>query len=281
MKGLVDRGGNMLHHFPIAPHWWGKADLLKTLVQRDLATKHKGSVLGNLWPLINQLSLLLIFTFVFSVILKVKPGVRGLPDNNVTFGVWLYAGLLPWTTFTSGFTQATSSVLRQANLVKKVVFPLALLPLVPVFSTFVESSLGLVILIGFTVILTQTIHSTVLLLPLIWLPQLLFTAGLGYLLAGLTVFLRDIPQGLGLLTRLWMYLTPIIYPVSILPEPLRAWVFRLNPLATITTLYRELVILGKVEHWQEWGITTVISMVIFFLGLKCYQKLRPAFADVL
>ena len=191
-----------------------KLDLLKTLVVRDLESRHKGSILGNLWPLLNQLSQLLIYTYVFSIVLKVKLSLQGLPENDLTFGLWIFAGLLSWNAFSMALVAASVSVTNQTNLVKKVVFPLALLPLVPVFSAFVESSFGLIALIVMVGLLAGTVKITLLLLPLIWLPQLLFTIGLSYLLAGLTVFLRDVPQTLGVLLNLWFYLTPLVYPIG-------------------------------------------------------------------
>ena len=197
---------------------WAKFDLLRALVRRDLESRYKGSVLGNLWPLVNQLSQLLIYTYVFSIVMKVKLTLHGIPENNFTFGLWLFAGLLPWISFTGGLTQSASSVISQPNLVKKVVFPLALLPLIPVLSIFIESSVGLMALIFFVALTTHTLHTTLALLPLIWLTQLLLTAGLGYLAAGITVFLRDIPQTLAVILNLWFYATPIIYPASAIPE---------------------------------------------------------------
>jgi lipopolysaccharide transport system permease protein len=223
----------------------------------------------------------LIFTYLFSTLLKVKLSSTGLPANSLSYGLWLFAGFNPWIAFSSGFTQAARSVLNQPNLVKKVVFPLELLPLVPVCSTFVESSTGLIVVILLVGISTQTVHNTLWLMPLVWLPQLLLTAGLGYLVASSTVFLRDIPQTLGVLINLWFYMTPIIYPISVIPEQWQTWVFWLNPLAVIAEVYRDLVLVGEVKHWGEWGVASVVSIVIFYVGLKCYQKLRPAFADVL
>ena len=261
--------------------WWVNFDLLRTLVRRDLEARYKGSVLGNLWPLVNQLSQLLIYTYVFSIVLKVKLSLKGLPENNITFGLWLFAGLLPWIAFTGGLIQATGAVVGQPNLVKKVVFPLALLPLVPILSTFIESAFGLMALIVLVALSSHTLHNTLGLLPLVWLPQLLLTASLGYFTAGLTVFLRDIPQALGVVLNLWFYFTPIVYPASVIPEAWRGWVFWLNPLAAIAEVYRDLVLVGEVKHWGEWGVATFVSILLFYASLKCYQKLRPAFADVL
>lgn len=281
IKLLVRRIFRVRRWLPLSEPWWVKFSLLRTLVQRDLEARYKGSVLGNLWPLLNQLSQLLIYTYVFSIVLNVKLSLKGLPANNATFGLWLFAGLLPWIAFTGGLSQSAASVINQPNLVKKVVFPLALLPLVPILSTFIESAFGLMALIVLAAASSQTLHSTLGLLPLIWLPQLLLTAGLGYLAAGFTVFLRDIPQTLSVVLNLWFYLTPIVYPAAVIPEAWRGWVLWLNPLAAITEVYRDLVLVGEVRHWGEWGLASAISLAVFWGGLWCYRRLRPAFADVL
>lgn len=258
-----------------------KLNLLKTLVQRDLAARYKGSVLGNLWPLLNQLSQLLIYTYVFSVILKVKLPANNLPENSFTFGLWLFAGLVPWIAFTSGFMQAANVVVGQPNLVKKVVFPLSLLPLVPVLSAFIESTFGLMALIFMLAISSDTLHPTLFLLPLVWGTQLLFTAGLGYLTSGFTVFLRDIPQTLIVLVNLWFYLTPICYPATVIPEQWRELVFWLNPMAAIAETYRDIILVGEINHPGEWAVASLISLLIFGLGFWSYRRLRPAFADVI
>lgn len=278
MYGVLHKVRNLM---PIDDPQWAKFDLLRTLVRRDLEARYKGSILGNLWPLVNQLSQLLIYTYVFSIVLKAKLSLPGIPENNFTYGLWLFAGLLPWISFTGGLLQAANSVISQPNLVKKVVFPLALLPLIPVLSTFIESAFGLIALIFFVALNTHTLHPTLALLPLIWLTQLLLTAGLGYFLAGITVFLRDVPQTLGVVLNLWFYLTPIIYPASAIPANFRNLVFWLNPIATISEVYRDLVLTGDIKHANEWGVTFLISAFVFGLGLLTYKRLRPVFADVL
>ncbi|HEY9726028.1 MAG TPA: ABC transporter permease [Chroococcales cyanobacterium] len=281
IKLVVRKVGRGRRWLPLNQQWLANYDLLRTLVRRDLEARYKGSILGNLWPLVNQLSQLLIYTYVFSIVLNVKLSLKGLPANDAMFGLWLFAGLLPWMAFTNGLTQAASSVLGQPNLVKKVVFPLALLPLVPILSAFIESAFGLMALIVLVAISSQTLNSTLALLPLVWLPQLLLTFGLGYLAAGFTVFLRDIPQTLTVLLNLLFYLTPIVYPASVIPERWRDFVFWLNPLAAIAEVYRDLVLVGEVQHWGEWGVASAIALVVFWVGFWCYQRLRPGFADVL
>ncbi len=251
-------------------------------MQRDMSARYKGSVLGNLWPLLNQLSQLLIYTYVFAIVLQVKLSLKGIAtDNSFVFGLWLFAGLVPWIAFSSGLAQASGAVIGQPNLVKKVVFPLSLLPLVPIVSSFLESTFGLMALIVFVAFLTNSVHPTLLLLPLVWIPQLLITAGLGYLTAGLTVFIRDIPQTLGVLLNLWFYATPLIYPAEMIPASFQKWVFWLNPMAAIGEMYRDVILVGSVTHWGEWGVSVAVSLVVFVAGFSCYKKLRPAFADVL
>ena len=281
VRGALGKTKKLKRFLRVSAQQWAKFDLLRTLVKRDLEARYKGSVLGNLWPLVNQLSQLLIYTYVFAIVLKVKLSLPNVPDNNFIFGLWLFAGLLPWIAFTGGLTQASNSVIAQPNLVKKVVFPLALLPLVSVLSTFIESAFGLIALIFFVALTTHTLHITLALLPLVWVTQLLLTTGLGYLTAGLTVFLRDIPQTLGVILNIWFYMTPIIYPASAIPEQFRGWVFWLNPIAAISEVYRDIILVGEVKHWSEWGVATAISAIVFWLGLSVYKRLRPAFADVL
>lgn len=261
---------------------WIKLELLVLLVQRELASRYQGSVLGNLWPLLNQLSQLLIYTYVFAIVLQVKLSLRGVQeDNPLTFGLWLFAGLIPWIAVSSGLIQASTSVVRQPNLVKKVVFPLALLPLVPIGVAFLESTLGIVLLLAFVGIFLGKIHFTLLFLPVVWIVQLLLTAGLAYWSSGLTVFLRDTPQIVTMGLNLWFYATPIIYPVDLIPDSFAWWIVWVNPMTAVAEMYRDMVLIGSISHWGELGTALVLSTLIFLSGTWVYKKLRPGFADVL
>ncbi|MGF1460505.1 MAG: ABC transporter permease, partial [Leptolyngbyaceae cyanobacterium] len=190
-------------------------------------------------------------------------------------------GLLPWLTFSNSWLQASNAVVSQPNLVKKVVFPLDLLPLVPIFSCFIENTFGLVTLIAFVAFFQQTLHLTLLLLPLAWLPLLLLSIGLGYGAASLTVFVRDIPQTLTVALNLWFYATPIIYPADLIPTNLQPFIYWLNPLAAIAEMYRDMILVGEITHWGEWAAAVAVASGIFVLGLGLYRKLQGAFADVL
>ncbi len=281
-QALAAQGARLFAALPFSHEQSAQLALLGALVQRHMTTRYKGSILGNLWPLVHQLAMLLIYTYVFSIVLQVRLELKGIEsDNSMVFGLWLFAGLLPWIMFSQGLSQAACAVISQPNLVKKVVFPLGLLPLVPVFSNFLENIFGLITLIAFVAFLQQSLPATLLLLPLVWLPLLLLTAGLGYAAAGLTVFVRDIPQTLAVGLNLWFYATPIIYPPDLIPEPLQQWVFWLNPVAAIAAMYRDVILVGEVTHWGEWAIATLISSIIFAIGWGLYRKLQLAFADVL
>lgn len=268
---------------PIQPEHLRKLELLINLVQRQLTAQYKGSVFGNLWPLLQQVAFILIYTYVFSVVLQVKLGDRGIPMENskVGFGLWLFAGFLPWSVVTGGLNKACRAVISQKDLVQKVIFPIELLPLVPVLVAFIESTVGSIALIVMLTLLTQTIYPTFLLLPLVWIPLLLFTAGLGYFVAGLTVFLRDVPQTLTVILRLWFYATPILYPATLIPVSVRPWMLYLNPVAAIVGMHRDIILVGEINHWLEWSVATAISALLFAGGFYCYEKLRPAFADVI
>lgn len=262
-----------------------KLDLLTTLVQRDLSARYKGSVLGNFWTLIQQLTQLVIYTYVFSIVLKVKLNSAHLPQsslsgNNLLFALWLFAGLIPWGAITASLIASSGSVIAQPNLVKKVVFPLTLIPLVPIVTAFIDSTIGLVMLIAALALFTQTLHWTLLLLPLVWIPQLLLTAGFGYMAASLTVFLRDIPQTIGIAISFLFYLTPIMYPQEMIPMPFRDWV-RWNPFSVISELYRDLTLWGSLQHGWEWLYLWILSAIVFWAGSWMYRRLSPAFADVL
>jgi len=298
LQAVVRRGEGLLSRLwrwlPLSVAQRGKFELLQTLVRRDLEARYKGSVFGNLWPLLNQISQLLIYTYVFSVILRIKLPLdaqsnqailfeaRGFdPDSTLLFGLWLFTALIPWIAFSTAVALSANVVVSQVNLVKKVVFPLGLLPLVPVFSSLVESAFGLAVLIVLLALITQNIPGQIALLPLVWLMQILFTAGVSYLVAGLTVFLRDVAQGVAIALNLWLYLTPVLYTADRLGE-FEPWVMRLNPLASLTALYRDLVFWGSLETLQKYGWSLMLtSLVTFFVGRGVYRKLAPAFADVL
>jgi lipopolysaccharide transport system permease protein len=266
-------------------------DLLLTLIKRDLAARYKGSLLGRFWLVLNQLAQLVVYTYAFSIVLRARPPeIQKLPlHENVAYALWLFAGLIPWTAFVAGVLPAATSVLGQPNLVKKVVFPLKLLPLVAIGTAMLESLAGVLILLtvmAFSLTAGHSLPWQALLLPLLWIPQILLMVGLGYICASLTVFIRDIPQTLGIVLNLWFYLTPIAYSVANpdLPQWLPDLVYRINPMAGIVQGYRDFLGLKLTDvpiRWDAIGYSTLIAFVIFGLGYSLYHRLQKGFADLL
>jgi lipopolysaccharide transport system permease protein len=263
----------------VAPHL-RKAALLLALIRRELDARYRGALLGRAWPLVAQAAQLLVFTYLFSAIFKVRLHLDGIGENAATYGLWLFAGFIPWTAFSTSVAQGATSVIIQQNLIKKVVFPLALLPLVPIFAAFVESLAGFAALIVLFGIVAHTVQPTIALLPIVWIPQLLLTAGLAYFFSALTVFIRDIPQALAPALLVWFYVTPVVYPSTIVP-PQMAGLTRANPMTFIVSSTRDVVIYGHGINWVAWLLYTVIAAAVFAVGFGLYRKLRPAFADVL
>lgn len=270
---------------------YSQLDLLLTLIKRDLAARYKGSLLGRFWLVLNQLAQLVVYTYAFSIVLRAKPPeIQSLPLNEtMAYALWLFAGLIPWTALVAGVLPAATSVLGQPNLVKKVVFPLKLLPLVPIGVAMLESLAGILILLtvmAFSLTSGHSIPLHALLLPILWIPQILLMTGLGYICASLTVFIRDIPQTLGIVLNLCFYLTPIVYSVSNpeLPKWLPDLVYRVNPMAGIVQGYRDILGLKLAEtaiRWDAIGYSTGIALVIFILGYSLYHRLQKGFADLL
>nr|QOL00459.1 teichoic acid translocation permease protein TagG [uncultured organism] len=253
---------------------------LGNLVRRDLAARYKGSVFGWLWPLLVQLSQLLVFTYLFASIFKVRLDVPGFPASALTYGLWLFTGLVMWNMFTAGILGAASTIVSQANVVKKVVFPLALMPLVPVGSALVEGLAGFAVVIVLAVAISHQLHAAVLLLPLVVAVQVVLTAGVAYFVAGLTVFMRDVPQMLGPLTLLAFYLTPIVYPATRIP-PSVAWIVTLNPIAITVEASRSLILTGSLSHPRALVLAAIVATIVFVAGWRFFRRVRPIFADIL
>lgn len=255
--------------------------LLRMLLRRDLDARYKATLLGKLWPFVTQAFQIALYTYVFSTIMRQQVDVPGFGNSKLSFGVWLFTGLLPWIAFSGGLTTSASAVVSQPNFVKKIVFPLALLPVVPVITALIESCFGLVPLLILVVAISHRLHPTILLLPVVWFFQILLTAGFGYIAAALTVYLRDVPQTLAIILNIWFYFTPIVYPTTAIPILFRRMVQFANPLTCFVDVYRDLILNGQVHQWSEIIDAASVSLLIFLLGLYFYRRLQVAFADVL
>jgi lipopolysaccharide transport system permease protein len=251
--------------------------LIRSMVRRDLTSRYKGSIMGLAWAFITPAVMIVIYTLIFQGIFNARFGAQ---EGYLSYGIHLFCGLLPWMAFSDGVQRSTTSLIENVNLVKRVVFPIEALPVNLALSALVNQLIGTVILIVAALIVEQTVRPTVLLLPLLIAPQLLATIGLGWLMASLGVFIRDLPQFNQLALSVWLFLTPIYYPENMIPEGFR-WFVNLNPMAPLIRSYRRILLEGRLPDWRGLMITLVFALVCFIFGYWWFERTKKSFADVL
>lgn len=254
-------------------------DLVITLTHREIVGRYRGSILGVLWSLLTPLFMLSVYTFVFSTVFKTRWTAGGV-NATAEFAVMLFTGLLVYQLFAEVVNRAPSLVVANANYVKRVVFPLHILPVVALGSSVFHFLVGLAVLVVFIFFVHGPPPYTSLLLPLVLVPFCLLILGLAWLLASLGVFIRDINQVLAPIVTALMFLSPIFFPLDALPETVRRWVV-FNPLALPVEQTRDLLIAGRMPDFVALGIYTVAACLIALLGYAWFQKTRRGFADVL
>ncbi len=249
--------------------------LIQSLVARELKARYRGSVLGFFWSFVNPLLLLTIYSFVFTVVM---PGLH--PKEIEPFALFMFCGILPWTWFSSSLIEASGSLISGGNLIKKVLFPAEVLPIVNVLANMVHFFLGLPILVAFLVYYRHPPDA----LDLIWFPvtvfvQLLFTIALALVLAALTVHFRDLRDILSNLLTLWFFATPIIYSIQSAPG-LSKRVLDLNPMTHVIVAYQEILFYpGQIGHWKWLLALGGASVVLFLGGYWIFDRLRDSFAE--
>jgi len=248
-----------------------------SLARRELVARYKGSVLGIVWAVVTPVVTIAIFTFIFAGIFNARFGARSTPWD---YALYLFCGLLPWTMFQETVQQSATTIVTHANLVKRVVFPLETLPVAQTLSSLGNQIFGMLALIVATAILNHEVHPTILWLPTVLIPQVIFTLGAAWLVASLGVFLRDIAQGITLVLMAWMYLTPIIYPESIVPERYRPFI-NANPFTALVRSYRRIFLEGFAPDWPSLAYFTAVALVLFVFGYWWFAKTRRNFADVI
>jgi len=250
--------------------------LLKELVKRDFQGRYAGSLLSFLWSFVQPLWLLVLFSFVFSTVMKMKLAEHGVPTDN--FGVFLFCGLLPWTAIQEGIQRSSTAITDNATLVKKLQFPSEILILSIVLGALLHEAIAAGVFVVILLILGELSWTT---LPwlLVALPlQVALTLGLGLLLASSQVFFRDTAQVVGMVLNGWFYLTPIVYPLALVPERVRGWV-ELNPLTPLVELYRAAFLGGEYRLAFGTAVLALISLTLAVLGAWLFRRLRPAFVD--
>lgn len=253
-------------------------DLLIELIKRDFIGRYRGSFLGIIWSLFNPLLMLTIYTLVFSVAFKARWG--GGDESKVTFALVLFSGIIVHSLFAECLNRAPTLILGHANFVKKVVFPLEILPLMALGSALLHFIVSLSVLLLFCFSVGMRLHWGTLMIPLLMLPLLLMILGLSWLLASLGVYLRDLAQGIGMLTTIALFLAPVFYRIEALPLAFQKAII-LNPITLPIVEIRDVMFWGKPINWQLWSLSLIISTLVFYIGFWWFQKTRKGFADVI
>jgi lipopolysaccharide transport system permease protein len=256
-------------------------ELIWNLTKSELKSTYQSSFLGVLWPVILPLMMLLIYTFVFSVVFQARWSTNtGQETSSGEFALVLFAGLTAFNLFSTVIIRSPGLILAVPNYVKKVVFPLEILPVVIVGAGFITSLINVgLILIG-RLIVFHSLPLAAFLLPLAYVPLFLFTLGLAWLLSSLGVFVRDISQAINIVVQVLLFVTPIFYSAEQVPEALKFLVI-LNPLAPIIDSFRRILIWNQIIDWPAWSIATLISVLVAILGFAWFSATKKAFSDVM
>jgi lipopolysaccharide transport system permease protein len=252
--------------------------LLWELAKRDFIGRYKGSLLGVVWSLFNPVLMLVIYTFVFSVAFKARWGTG--EESKIAFAIVLFSGMIIHGFFAECINRAPSLITNHPNYVKKVVFPLEILPWMALFSALLHFLVSFGVLLTFCVLAGAPVHAGGLLTPVILLPLVLLVMGLSWIFCSLGVYLRDVAQVVGVASTVALFLAPVFYPVEALPETYRALIMW-NPITLPIIQLRELLLWGRPIHWDEWAISLAVGASVCQLGYWWFQKSRRGFADVL
>lgn len=258
---------------------WSYRELVLQLVWREVGQRYRGSFLGTLWSVINPLILIAIYTVVFGIIFRSRwQGDAETPPAQ--FALILFAGLAAFNVFSEVANRAPTLILNVPNYVKKVVFPLEILPIVALGTALYSSLIAVGLVLAGSLLVTGQISATVVFLPLAYVPLCLLSLALGWLLASLGVFIRDIGQGMALVVQVLFFLSPVFFPVTSVPERLRP-IYALNPLTYILEAFRATLIWGQIPDMSDWAIWTTVTSTLAIVGYIWFMRTKKAFADVL
>jgi lipopolysaccharide transport system permease protein len=258
--------------------YWINRGLIKGLIVREVLGRYRGSFLGIIWSFLNPVFMLIIYTFVFSIIFKARWNAES--DSKVEFALILFVGLIVFNLFAECINRAPTLITSNISYVKKVVFPLEVLPGVALGSALVHSVISLVVWLLAYALLVGIPHPTVLLAPLVLLPLFLLTIGLSCFLASVGVYIRDSAQLTGMFTTVLLFLSPIFYPITAIPEKYRS-LLALNPIAPMLEDLRNVLFWGVIPNVSNWLIYLCICTLVAWFGYAWFQKTRRGFADVL
>jgi lipopolysaccharide transport system permease protein len=253
--------------------------LIIEMTKREVLGRYKGSVMGLLWSFLNPLFMLAVYTFVFSIVFKARWGL-GEDENKTQFAIVLFIGMIVHGLFAEVLNRAPNLILSNVNYVKKVIFPLDILPVITMGAALFHCLISLLVLTFAFVVFNGYLYWTAIFLPLIFLPLIILTLGFAWILASLGVYLRDVGQTIGIIMSITMFCSPVFYSVNSIPESFRPWLM-LNPITFIIEQARQVFIFGHLPNWSGLSIYTVVAVFIAWIGYAWFQKTRKGFANVL
>lgn len=264
----------------LARSLWRNRQLIVQMIKREVVGRYKGSAMGLAWSFFNPVFMLVVYTFVFSEIFKSRWGGIGGDDSKTLYAVVLFVGLIVLSLFSEVLNRAPGLILSNVNYVKKVVFPIEILPVVTMGAALFHSFISLGVLLAAFALFNGYLHWTAVFTPLVLFPLVILTTGLAWMLASLGVFLRDVGQSIVIITSVLTFLSPVFYPVTAVPERFRPFIMA-NPLTFIIEQAREVLIWGHLPNWMGLGVYTLAAVAIAWAGYAWFQKTRKGFADVL
>lgn len=257
---------------------WRNRDLIMALASRDVRSRYRGSTAGILWSFFNPVLMLIVYTFVFSVIFEARWGSAG--GGKAEFALVLFAGLIVFNVFSECVNRAPNLIISHATYVRKVVFPLEILPWVALASALFHAGASFLVWLLFSLAVFGLPPGSVALFPVVLVPALLLTMGVSWLLASLGVYVRDTSQAVGIVTVAMLFFSPILYPMTVVPEAYRRLLY-LNPLTVAIESGREVLIWGTLPDWRLLAVYMVFASLVAWLGFSWFQKTRRGFADVI
>lgn len=248
-------------------------ELLFTWVIRDFKVRYSQSILGAAWAILQPLSLMVVYSVIFSVFIRV-------PTDGIPYPVFAYTALLPWTFFANSLSFAIPSLVSNMNLVSKIYFPREILPLSAIMVCMVDFLIASSIFILLLLFYRVPVGPVILLVPLVLLIQVILTFGISLLASAINVFYRDVRFVIPLALQIWMYLSPIIYPVNLVPERFRSFYF-LNPMAVLIDTYRRTILFNQMPDWQYLGLAALVSVSLTIVAYRYFKRAEREFADLI
>ena len=256
---------------------WNYRGFVLGSVQREFQTRYRNSLLGALWTILNPLSMIIVYTVIFSQLMKARlPGV----DSSLAYGIYLCTGILAWGFFAEVISRSQSVFLEHANLIKRLSFPRICLPLIVVLNAGVNFAIIFALFLGFLLVTQNFPGWAVLGVIPVLLIQVAFSIGLGISLGVLNVFFRDVGQLMVIILQFWFWFTPIVYPLSILPKSIQSLI-ALNPMAPLMAAYQGIFVYGRWPDWASLWPTALFAVVLCFLGMRLFRKRSGEMVDEL